>query len=499
MSTQAPVTVQSLSPSEIFVECADGRLHDWRETLSRKIPGSEYSKKHRDHPSNRRLPPHVRAQMWDGRTRPGKYLRQRGQGHIWRGGRGLLASLQRHFGEVQGEVTQPPFLHMTIPDSLRDYQKEGLQLIAQYHWGRLALATNAGKGAIIALAAKSAADLGMRVLILCASVSVFDALEGEIEKWGKMRVGKISEGVKEIPEERVCIAMVQTLVRRIRPEWANSSKKRRANPTEEHKKWREWLEGVQMSLLDEADLATSDEWQYILDRMPNNLWRIGFSGSFPLIQTTDHVVLEETIGPVLSRVRNLDLVGRKISARPQVFLMPFRTHVGNVPRELSGAARRHWVYEQAVIFNAERHEFIRRILPKNVQNAIVVHRVAHGEQLAMVIPDSKFVYGDTPKPERLEILESFERGEFQNLIVTSILDRGSNRLGKVRGLVFAANEGSSRQVLQRIGRGLRKGDGKENLFLFDIADTGHKYLENAVQKRLGVYAREGFDVRVERK
>src|SRR5690606_758639 len=111
---------------------------------------------------------------------------------------------------------------------------------------------------------------------------------------------------------------------------------------------------------------------------------------------------------------------------------------------------------------------------------------------------------------RLEALEAFQRGEVHVLVVTKILDRGSNRLGTVADLIFASSEGSGTQVLQRLGRGLRRGNGKATLRLvdvMDVVDTKVKdkryanaggYLAAAAKRRLQVYATEKFEVRMRR-
>lgn len=491
------VLVRSITPSELYVECTtDDSLRKWRESLAREIEGSKYSKKHRDHPSNRRLPKEKREALWDGKSRPGDYLREKGLGHIWRGGRGLLATLQNYYGDrLQGTIEYPPRLNLQYPSSLRDFQKHALSLIDTYHWGRISFATNAGKGAVISLAAKAAADKGFRVLILCNSVAVFDALEGELREWGKMSVGRISAGVTDPPESRVVISMSQTLVRRIRPEWADKTKKKRLPADETHKRWRDWLGGMQMALLDEADFATSDEWEYILRHMPNNLWRIGFSGTFPATSSLAHVQLEERLGPVLAEIKNAELVDRGISAKPFVYLVPFQHPHYSVPSNLKGAERKKHVYEKGIVYNQRRHLLVKKLLVPTVPNVVIVHRVDHGAQLAEILPDSRFVSGETPG--RMEILAAFERGEFQNLIVTSILDRGSNRLGRAGALIFASNEGSSRQILQRIGRGLRKGQNdKKHVLLFDITDQGNPYFQKAVGGRVALYRSEGFAINI---
>ena len=64
--------------------------------------------------------------------------------------------------------------------------------------------------------------------------------------------------------------------------------------------------------------------------------------------------------------------------------------------------------------------------------------------------------------------------------------------------MFAAGSKSEIRVLQSIGRVLRKGNGSDDAVLFDISDdiTGNNYTLNHFKKRMEIYAKENFDVRV---
>lgn len=66
---------------------------------------------------------------------------------------------------------------------------------------------------------------------------------------------------------------------------------------------------------------------------------------------------------------------------------------------------------------------------------------------------------------------------------------------------FASGSKSEIKVLQSIGRVLRKGNGSDNATLYDLADDiSHKskvnYTFEHFRKRLAIYAKEGFKVRV---
>lgn len=470
--------------------------------------------------------PHVPAfkkGYWDGYRRPGsmKSLGRKGGEKISRltVERGFLERVKEAFPdlEIQRDYYPPPDLSdlelaaKKFPiekfSGKYDYQRDALEMIFTRYWGRLALATNAGKGAVIAVAAGIAAEANINALILADEIAVFDALSEEIEKWAGIEPAKVESGRDDPPKgEPVVLAMVPTLTRRLGKEKKKSKRHDRAG------EWCQWLSQVGMVLLDEADRATADSWTAILDRMPNTYFRIGFSGSFDTHDELDMMKQELLMGPILERVKNIELVERGISAKPHVELWRYEQDITDLPPhgewwDMSGPERRRYAYEAGVMRNDHRHQLIFDMLHGDEQNAIVVNRVEHGEILAEIIPDSVFLFGGDSKEVRREELQRFRNEEFQNLITTKILDRGTNLLGKAVGLIFASGEGSQTQTLQRVGRGLRRGDGKEYLFLKDIIDVPppwegedkrkpYKYFKNAARKRIALYNDEGFEVSI---
>lgn len=487
--------IELVAPAILKVTGPD--VEDWRLAHRCRQDGYQFT-------------PQFKAKHWDGYVYPGIRWRPLKQELMLE--RGWLATLLRErspdlFSAIPNApnwvITSEQKTRQVLVDGvlrgLRDYQLDALELIQKKRWVRIALATNAGKGAIIALTAESAAREGLRSLILCDELSVFQALQGEFERWApQVELALVEAGVKQPPWYfEVCLAMVPTLYNCL----AVASK---AGPRfKEKAEWREWMSRTTVLLLDEADRATASRWQTLLRFAPNTYYRVGFSGSFKTSDrpSTEELTLEGTIGPVDIVVKNIDLVERGISAKPLVELFPFTPRLPRVDKtvwkEMTGPDRRLWVYEQGVVTNQERHERVHTLLHPDEPNAIVVTRISHGADLAEML-GCPFLYGGVSKAEREAVLDEFLREGFQNLVVTRILDRGTNLLGNAVGLIFASGEGSNKQTLQRVGRGLWRGGGKEYLFLRDIIDRGHTYFNKASRKRLQLYNSEGFDITIYR-
>lgn len=461
-------------------------LRDWREPLARFRPGAQYTKAFQNG-------------NWDGKDRPGRFKKIDGRWSLQLS-RGWFDRVRASWPDaevVYGEHYRPDplALALDVPDEFSDrydYQFRTLQLMQERRWGRIACATNAGKGAVMAVASRNAAAR-TRTLVLADEISVYQALEGELAEWAPdVDVGLVKAGVDDPPDAEVVLAMVQTTYGRL-----------------DDPEWRDYLADFGMVLADEADRATAKMWTTILDACPNSEYRFGFSGSFPepevfeeeggeQLVEAEHAEgrLEGLLGPTLIRVKNRTLVRRGISVKPIVELIPNRIPRVSVPDDLEGPAARAYVYREAIHENRIRHEKVRSVLDEGLPNVVIVDKIAHGEALNEFIPDSVFLHGSHSDDERLEVMEAFRRGDFPVLIATRILDRGTNLLGHAVGIVIASGEGSHRQILQRVGRGLRKAEGKEFVYLRDIVDRGHRYLDKASRKRVRVYDDEGFEISV---
>lgn len=492
---ETELAVRPLSPAEVCIVGPES-VNEWRERYRMKVPGAEHT----------RL---FKKKQWDGTWAPGRWCRKRPDGSTeLRMSRGFFPRFCDDFMVEKGIVaTDVDAWLATAPRAteLRDFQETGVRKVLEAGWGRVAYATNAGKGAVIALLARYAKDHGHRCLIMCDEVAVFEALTREVKMWGGLTPAIVSAGVQDPPRGAVTLAMVPTLARRVKDD----------------ETWREWVATQTMVLLDEADKADANTWRLILEAAKNSAWRAGFSGSFPE-DPYQNLRLEGLCGPILEQIKNKELVERGISARPTIEVRAFdagpsvRAAVATIEdkrwwKEMAITERRAHVFEEVIVADPARHAFIRDAIDGLDHVVVIVTHVDHGLNLQAVIPGALFLSGKDSVTSRDHYLTKFERGDIRVLIVTRILDRGSNRLGHAKTIVFASSEGSAAQTLQRIGRGLRRGGGKEALRLIDVVDRvrdadcltrkieqATMFLRNGVQKRLRLYQTEGFDVEFRR-
>lgn len=114
-----------------------------------------------------------------------------------------------------------------------------------------------------------------------------------------------------------------------------------------------------------------------------------------------------------------------------------------------------------------------------------------------------FVYGNTETKTREEIRGIVEN-EKNAIIIASYgtFSTGIN-IRNLHNIVFASPSKSRVRVLQSIGRGLRKGDNKDSVLIFDIADdisylSRQNFTYRHFQQRLNIYKTEELNYKVEK-
>jgi superfamily II DNA or RNA helicase len=101
-----------------------------------------------------------------------------------------------------------------------------------------------------------------------------------------------------------------------------------------------------------------------------------------------------------------------------------------------------------------------------------------------------FVYGETESEERNRMRLELHAKNQKCVISNAVWRRGIN-IPSLGVVINAAGEKSETQTIQRIGRGFRKAEGKDEIIIVDFLDRG-KYLADHCVNRMSVYAEEGW-------
>lgn len=264
----------------------------------------------------------------------------------------------------------------------------------------------------------------------------------------------------------------------------------------------ELLDSFVMVIADEVQHVKADTWYHVILNCHNAIYKIGLSGS---IDTEDPVLwtrMRGAFGGIVSKVRTKELVDRGLLAKPTVVMIPI-----NEPQEVKALTTKGkgWqkIYKLGIEENQYRNTLIAGIAKKQYENdksvLIIVNRINQADIIssyldALSIPH-EFINGQQDDTQRKDELARVATGENRILLATSVLDEGVD-ISNIDTLIMAAGGKSMRQVIQRIGRVLRKKKGKENkATIFDFDDMQNPALKKHTKDRLAIYKEQEFEVK----
>ena len=225
---------------------------------------------------------------------------------------------------------------------------------------------------------------------------------------------------------------------------------------------------------DEAHQFKAKSLTTILSGCTNAKYRIGTTGTLDGTQT-HRLVLEGLFGPVYKATTTSELIdkGQLASFKIKCLILKHNEAICKQARD--------WDYNTEIDYivqNPARNEFIRNLALSLNGNTLILFQFVekHGKDLYTIIKDSVknrhvfFVFGGTDVEVR-ESVRAITEKERDAIIVASYgtFSTGVN-IRNLHNIIFASPSKSRIRNLQSIGRGLRKGDNKEEAVLFDIAD-----------------------------
>ena len=350
-----------------------------------------------------------------------------------------------------------------------DYQADAVRKSLTAGCGVLSIATNGGKTIIAASIIKS---LGLPALfvvngkdLLFQTYDVFNDVLEDVAMYG---AGSHSHGT-------VTVAMAQSLVKLA-------------------KKTPSMLKRYEIIFSDECHRLPSDTLETIFNRCPAR-YRFGLSGTALDENPVRNYRLMAVTGPIISEIRNKELIERGVSAKPTVY---FSLSKGD---KLVAGTKYSTAVNLGIVYNEERNlqivELVKK-LQKEGKNTILVlsPRKMHGLELFNLMQyesmDVTFNHGSTPDFIRKTTLQEFKT-EGGIMLASIIFDEGVD-IPKMDALILAGGGKKFRRLLQRVGRALRKKEDENIVVVYDFYDWQHKNLAAHSANRLKAHLGEGFEV-----
>lgn len=273
---------------------------------------------------------------------------------------------------------------------------------------------------------------------------------------------------------------------------------------------RDYLKTVTITIVDECHKAASEGYQSIFRHLDNSQMMIGLSGSIRPEQVTRYHMIKAYLGVPITKIRNYLMIKEGVSATPHIKELSI-SEPKNLDKLVQPELNQGKVtplrqyqleYKYGVIENDYRNHKIAE-LAKMCYNLdkgaclIVVNSIEHGEHIGDMLEELEvpytFLKGSDDTETRQKTLDATKDGTLRVLLATKIIDEGLDT-PNLQFLIYASAGSSPIQLLQRIGRILRLGKDKKDVFVYDIVDKTSKFLYNQAKSRHKIYVEEKFDI-----
>lgn len=368
--------------------------------------------------------------------------------------------------------------------TLRDYQKEAVDLAVQKQRGIMRMGTGAGKSSCLA---GVIAKLNVPTLLLIHKTDIFYQLISTLERTLQVPIGKIGDGYCEV-DKQITVGMIQSIAHVFDPKVKIAAKedvllKQKAEDI------KQYLNGIKAILGDECHHISSDTFWTVLQNTQNALYRIGVTATAFREDNMD-LMLEGALAKKFFDISSSDLIDLKWLVPPDIYLYP----VAHQRRKKGDTYSQ--VYREEIVENVDRNRLICNLALKAKQAGravlIAVTQIEHGEILEKMLQsvDSSaiFVNGQSKSEIRKKILEELGEGTVRIVTATNIYSEGVD-MPALPVLINAAGAASGIHSLQLLGRILRTFPGKTKAWCVDLQDDG-KFLNNHSKERVNIYMTE---------
>ncbi len=265
-------------------------------------------------------------------------------------------------------------------------------------------------------------------------------------------------------------------------------------------------------IADEVHTASADSIKGIMEKSANAKYRFGFTGTLSESKT-NKMVIEGLFGSVFKVAKTSELIEQGLMAGIDIKVC----FLGYSAESRKLALKMKYQSEvEFTVLNEAKLRFTATLADKISGNTMILVNLVekHAKPLYeyLLTNSEKVVYlihGGTHAAQREEIRQILETQTDAIVVATyGTMSVGVN-IPSLRNIIFGSTFKSKVRVLQSIGRGLRKSEGKTNMTLYDLVDDltyigprGAKkpnYLMKHFFKRLQFYKEEGFRFSVHNK
>jgi superfamily II DNA or RNA helicase len=276
----------------------------------------------------------------------------------------------------------------------------------------------------------------------------------------------------------------------------NYEKKKQKKEWDKHDNTMELLKSAVCFIGDEFHHSSSSTWYDTLQLCENAVYRFGLTGTVDKKDEINVMRMYGCTGDIVSKISNDFLISNGYSAKPTIFLEEINTPV------LPENCQWQEAYKLGITENVYRNKVIAKRVTEKYREGkgclVLTNHINHGENILEMLRDNdveaEFTHGGRSSEDRENLLQGMRDGKLKVLIATSILDEGVDISG-INCVWLAGGGKSFRQLLQRIGRGLRTKEDGSGLEVFDYLDYTQTILTKHTMERYQYYKDEKFDIK----
>ena len=356
---------------------------------------------------------------------------------------------------------------------LRDYQVELINQVIKHKRGIIFAPTSAGKSAVMMGIIKTLPK-GTPTLVLQNRLSLAQQNYDEMIKMGFENVGNAWGG--SIKPNIITVATVQSV-----------------------SKIEKLLPKIKVLIVDEIHDMMSRLPKAVYRRLKACDVRVAVSATPFKFGGKDDVQkfnVRGYFGPVLKVksaatgvLTTAELQGRGILSDSNCIFYPIREPM--IPHDIYIDAVTRGIAE-----SYHFHKIVTRLAKKQTgRTLILVDRIAHGDALHELLPDSLWVQGKDDSKTRKNVVKQLQKNEHCLAIATQqIFNTGINC--HIHNLINCAGGVAEHMIIQRMGRGLRTADDKEGLDYYDFLFEINDYLKSHSESRIKILKKEGHEVTI---
>ena len=387
-----------------------------------------------------------------------------------------------------------------LPDLLYKHQKKILNSIFKRKRGLVQSPTGSGKSFVISECVKQFYNEGMPIIITVPTIDLLNQLKSDILSYAALvnfelvesDIGLIGGGNFDTDlSYKIHIAIPQSLCKL--------------------KKTKKLLNKCQVLIADEVHTTATPTYGSIIDECINTQIRIGLSAT-PWTNQNNHKLLHGFFGNIICSVTESDMISDGVIMEPH-FLF-YTSPKGFVPKKIGEFAANignlstghrykilNQVYNYLILNNNGRNKkivelAIQRSTPDLGPVIIIVNKVndigkkvGHATILKTMFEakgkEVSVISGSIKKKDRVSIIEDLKNSNIDIVIAgPKVLTAGVN-IPSLSTAILAGAGKSDSDLIQRIGRLLRKKQGKERPLVIDFMDTQF-WFENQSYTRMNV-------------